>query len=290
MRIVAGTARGRRLEAPPGRTTRPTSDRMREALFSTLTAMRGALSGARFLDLYAGSGAVGLEALSRGAASAVLVESDRSVLRVLRSNVDELGLAGAVIARALRKFVAEPAVPSRTHRLLDRRTPPPTDSRGPRRTAARRRAYRPSDRGGRAGEPRRRLRLAGRLLRRTVEALRRGKPLVRSRRDGDRRIHRRRRMIRVVCPGSFDPVTNGHLDIIGRASVLYDEVVVAVLINKSKSCSTRRRTRAAGETGEYGKSPSSVHGLSSTSARAPHPASSRAASRSDLRYALQRRR
>lgn len=110
MRIVAGTARGRRLEAPPGRTTRPTSDRMREALFSTLTAMRGALSGARFLDLYAGSGAVGLEALSRGAASAVLVESDRSVLRVLRSNVAELGLAGAVIvASTVEKFVAEPA-------------------------------------------------------------------------------------------------------------------------------------------------------------------------------------
>lgn len=110
MRIVAGTARGRRLDAPPGRTTRPTSDRTREALFSTLTAIRGTLAGARFLDLYAGSGAVGFEALSRGAASAVLVESDRSVLRVLRANLAGLGLDGAVVvASTVEKFVAEQA-------------------------------------------------------------------------------------------------------------------------------------------------------------------------------------
>ncbi len=110
MRIVAGIARGRRLDAPPGRTTRPTSDRTREALFSTLTAIHGTLAGARFLDLYAGSGAVGLEALSRGAASAILVESDRSVLRVLRANLAELGLDGAVVvASTVEKFVAEQA-------------------------------------------------------------------------------------------------------------------------------------------------------------------------------------
>jgi 16S rRNA (guanine966-N2)-methyltransferase len=73
-------------------------------------AIRGTLAGARFLDLYAGSGAVGLEALSRGAASAVLVESDRSVLRVLRANVVELGLDGAVVvASAVEKFVAAQA-------------------------------------------------------------------------------------------------------------------------------------------------------------------------------------
>lgn len=110
MRIVAGTARGRRLDAPPGRTTRPTTDRTREALFSTLTAIRGTLAGAHCLDLYTGSGAVGLEALSRGAASAVLVESDRSVLRVLRANLAELRLDGAVVvASTVEKFVAEQA-------------------------------------------------------------------------------------------------------------------------------------------------------------------------------------
>jgi 16S rRNA (guanine966-N2)-methyltransferase len=72
--------------------------------------MHGTLAGARFLDLYAGSGAVGLEAMSRGAASAVLVESDRSVLRVLRANLAELGLDGAVVvASTVDKFVAEQA-------------------------------------------------------------------------------------------------------------------------------------------------------------------------------------
>ena len=66
-RIIAGAAGGRRLEVPAGTTTRPTSDRAREALFSTLDALVGTVAGRRFLDLYAGSGAVGLEALSRGA-------------------------------------------------------------------------------------------------------------------------------------------------------------------------------------------------------------------------------
>ncbi|MDQ1671578.1 MAG: hypothetical protein QOC98_140 [Frankiaceae bacterium] len=92
-RIVAGAFGGRRLSVPPGRRTRPTSDRAREGLFSSL----GDLAGARFLDLFAGSGAVGLEALSRGAASATFVESDAGALRVLRANVDALGHAGALV-------------------------------------------------------------------------------------------------------------------------------------------------------------------------------------------------
>jgi 16S rRNA (guanine966-N2)-methyltransferase len=109
MRIVGGTARGRRIAAPPGRSTRPTSDRARAALFSTLTAW-GALPGARILDLYAGSGAVGLEALSRGAASVVFVESDRAAVRVLRQNVDDLGLSAAQVAvTSVERFVAEMA-------------------------------------------------------------------------------------------------------------------------------------------------------------------------------------
>jgi 16S rRNA (guanine966-N2)-methyltransferase len=96
-RVVGGSAGGRRLAVPPGRTTRPTSDRAREGLFSTLTALRGpgGLGGARMLDLYAGSGAVGLEALSRGAAEVVLVEKDRRAADVARSNAAALGLPGA---------------------------------------------------------------------------------------------------------------------------------------------------------------------------------------------------
>ncbi|MBS2961685.1 16S rRNA (guanine(966)-N(2))-methyltransferase RsmD [Actinocrinis puniceicyclus] len=96
-RIIAGSARGRRLAVPEGRTTRPTSDRTREGLFSALDASLNGFGGLRVLDLYAGSGAVGLEALSRGAAAALLVESDRAAAGVVRANLDALGLPGARI-------------------------------------------------------------------------------------------------------------------------------------------------------------------------------------------------
>ena len=88
MRVVAGRFGGRRLSAPPGRGTRPTSDRVREALFSIL----GPLRGERVLDLYAGSGALAIEALSRGAASALLVERDPRAVAVIRANLRTLGL------------------------------------------------------------------------------------------------------------------------------------------------------------------------------------------------------
>jgi 16S rRNA (guanine966-N2)-methyltransferase len=94
-RIIAGTVGGRRLATAPGRATRPTSDRAREGLFATVEAIRGGLAGATVLDLYAGSGAVGLEALSRGAADVLLVESDARAARVIRENIAALGLPGA---------------------------------------------------------------------------------------------------------------------------------------------------------------------------------------------------
>lgn len=97
-RIIAGTAGGRRLAVPP-RGTRPTSDRVREALFSALEHDPG-LGGAAVLDLCAGSGALGLEALSRGAGHALLVESDRRAAGVLRRNVADLGLPGAEVRAA----------------------------------------------------------------------------------------------------------------------------------------------------------------------------------------------
>lgn len=102
MRVVAGIHRGRRLVAPPGEGTRPTSDRVREALFSIL----GPLGGARVLDLWAGTGALGIEALSRGAAHATFVERDRRALAALRTNLDVLrldeGQARVVAGDALR--------------------------------------------------------------------------------------------------------------------------------------------------------------------------------------------
>jgi 16S rRNA (guanine966-N2)-methyltransferase len=97
VRIVAGLAKGRRLTAPAD-ATRPTSDRAREALFNSLAALLD-LDGLRVLDLFAGTGAVGLEALSRGAAETVFVESDRAALDVLRRNVDAVGLPGATVVR-----------------------------------------------------------------------------------------------------------------------------------------------------------------------------------------------
>ncbi|GAA0929044.1 16S rRNA (guanine(966)-N(2))-methyltransferase RsmD [Streptomyces thermoalcalitolerans] len=100
-RVIAGRAGGRRLAVPPGQGTRPTSDRAREGLFSTWQSLLGGpLDGERVLDLYAGSGAVGLEALSRGAGHALLVEADARAVRTLRQNVRALGLPGAEVRAA----------------------------------------------------------------------------------------------------------------------------------------------------------------------------------------------
>jgi 16S rRNA (guanine966-N2)-methyltransferase len=95
--VIAGTARGRHLVAPDGDATRPTSDRVREATFNALHSL-GALEGARVLDLFAGSGALGIEALSRGAAEVTFVERDRRALAAIEENLAGTGLAeGAVV-------------------------------------------------------------------------------------------------------------------------------------------------------------------------------------------------
>jgi 16S rRNA (guanine966-N2)-methyltransferase len=96
-RVIAGQAGGRRLAVPNGRDTRPTSDRAREGLFATISSIAGPLDGARVLDLYAGSGAVGLEALSRGAGHVLLVEQGARAARVIKENISSIGLPGAVL-------------------------------------------------------------------------------------------------------------------------------------------------------------------------------------------------
>lgn len=105
MRIIAGQWRGRRLESVPGRTTRPTTDRVREAW---LAALQFDIPGSRVLDLFAGSGALGLEALSRGAAEATFVESGPRALRALRANIERLGAGSAaqVVRRDAFAFIA----------------------------------------------------------------------------------------------------------------------------------------------------------------------------------------
>ena len=107
-RIIGGTAGGRRLKTPTGEATRPTTDRVREALFSALESELGSLTGLRFLDLYAGSGAIGLEAMSRGAGVVTSVESDRRTARMVQDNATTLGfrklnVLAQPVARALRQ-------------------------------------------------------------------------------------------------------------------------------------------------------------------------------------------
>jgi 16S rRNA (guanine966-N2)-methyltransferase len=126
-RIIGGTAGGRRLQTPPGDATRPTADRVREALFSALEARFGTLRGLRFLDLYAGSGAVGLEAASRGAAAVTAVESDRRTARLVAANAASLGVDLDLRAQSVAAVLAtSPAAPYDVA-FLDPPYPMPSD-------------------------------------------------------------------------------------------------------------------------------------------------------------------
>ncbi len=115
MRIIAGTHRGRRIAAPKGGHTRPTGDRVREALFNLV----GPVDGASVLDLYAGSGALGLEALSRGARRCVFVETDGPAYRAVRANLETLGLSGGLVAqRDALAVLREERAAGRRHDLV----------------------------------------------------------------------------------------------------------------------------------------------------------------------------
>ena len=109
-RLIAGSAKGQPLKVPPSG-TRPTSDRVRESIFSSLEHIVGQWSGVRFLDLYAGSGAVGLEALSRGAEFALLVESSRAASDVIAANIDQTGLPASLIRKSVAAYL-EGSAPS----------------------------------------------------------------------------------------------------------------------------------------------------------------------------------
>lgn len=111
MRIIAGRWRGRPLVTPPGLATRPTADRTREALFSMLISRLGSFEGLRVADLYAGSGALGLEALSRGAAQACFIEADRAAGGALRTNVERLGASEAAVVRIADAAALPPLAP-----------------------------------------------------------------------------------------------------------------------------------------------------------------------------------
>ncbi|MET9673818.1 16S rRNA (guanine(966)-N(2))-methyltransferase RsmD [Streptomyces sp. NPDC006482] len=117
-RVIAGTAGGRRLAVPPGTGTRPTSDRAREGLFSTWEAFLGTLDGTRVADLYAGSGAVGLEALSRGAVHALLVEAEPRAAKTIRENIKALGLPGAELRTGKAEQIVTGPAPADPYDLV----------------------------------------------------------------------------------------------------------------------------------------------------------------------------
>jgi 16S rRNA (guanine966-N2)-methyltransferase len=115
MRVIAGTWRGRRLQAPPGAATRPTSDRVREALFSVLADR---VPDARVLDLYAGSGALGIEALSRGAAEATFVDSAAAAVRAIHANLEAVGAQAEVRRMDARRFLVAASAAARYYDLV----------------------------------------------------------------------------------------------------------------------------------------------------------------------------
>ncbi len=220
MRVVAGVAGGRRLQAPPGRRVRPTTDRVREALFSSLESL-SALQGAAVADLFAGTGALGIEALSRGAASATFVDADATAVRTIKANLAATGLRGTVVQGDVLRFVEDGGVTFDVA-FVD---PPYAFTAWPE--------------------------LLDRLPA-TLVALESGSELdlgprwetLRSRRYGGTVVTLARRAASreggkivgtALIPGSFDPVTYGHLDIIERAAALFDEVVVAAVGNPAKA-------------------------------------------------------
>jgi 16S rRNA (guanine(966)-N(2))-methyltransferase RsmD len=115
LRVIAGQWGGRRLHAPPGAATRPTSDRVREALFAILGDR---VAGARVLDLFAGSGALGIEALSRGAAEATFVDSGPAAIRAVRANLDALGADAEVRRADARAFLRSASAAGRHYDLV----------------------------------------------------------------------------------------------------------------------------------------------------------------------------
>ena len=208
MRIIAGSRKGARIFAPRGESTRPTADRVREAAFNLI----GPIDGASVLDLYAGSGAMGLEALSRGAARVTFVESDRGAVATIRRNLDKLDLTGAEIAHqdASRRVAADAGLRqtlrSRADRSALRHAATLTGQ-----------ALARSPRSRRRGRPRRgRVRCEGHA---GASARRAYEPALRIRaRHALRGVMSEIAPLTAICPGSYDPVTNGHLDIIRRAA------------------------------------------------------------------------
>jgi pantetheine-phosphate adenylyltransferase len=233
MRVIAGSARGRRLKTGGGRRTRPTGDRVKEAIFDILTH-RVKLPGAEVLDLFAGSGALGIEALSRGANRVVFVEEGRGVLRALHDNLRACGfeartrVLSMACATALRRLAREGVRFDGV--LLD----PPYGRGLVMQTLEQLRTLALVRPGGwiaveyHLDEP-----PAQGALPNLTPPHRYGKTGVAVLQMPEERLERTVER-KAVYPGSFDPITNGHLDIVRRALATFDQVVVAVAYNPHK--------------------------------------------------------
>lgn len=219
MRIIAGAARGVRL-APVPRGVRPTADRVRESLFNSLGQF---FDGGEVLDLYAGTGALGIEALSRGCGRATFVEKNGRVLATLRENLRRTGLEGrAELIRGDASGVLDRMITDgRVFNLIFADPPYRIAASEVRSVVSRVRALLAP--GGRvvieSGDAPAGKRGVTRRFGGTFVTILEGQDLT---------------MIVAVCPGSFDPVTAGHLDVIGRAAKIFDHVVVAVGSNLRK--------------------------------------------------------
>ncbi len=233
MRIIAGEARGVRL-APVPEGVRPTSDRVREAIFNSLGQF---FDGGEVLDLYAGTGALGIEALSRGCEKTTFVEKNGRAVGVVRQNLTRAGFAekGEVLRGDVTQTIGRLVAGRRRYDLIFADPPyriPPRETEGVLGCLAALLAP-----GGRvvveSGDP----------LAETIDNLKGV-----SRRYGDTVVtflERSKHAMKVaICPGSFDPITTGHLDIIRRAAKIYDHVVVAVGANLRKQPRLPAKERA----------------------------------------------
>ncbi len=234
MRVIAGVARGRRLRTVASRKVRPTADRVKEAMFSMIES-RVALTGASVLDLYAGSGALGIEALSRGAASCTFVERDRDVCRVLRANLTACGFEPAAEILACPASAALGILAERGRTFDVVLADAPYKVRAASEIVA-------ALEGSSVLAPDCLVAIEHSHDETVAEAghLR----LTRGRRYGNTGLS----LLSLVTPresaaavtrkavyaGSFDPITNGHLDIVKRALCSFDQIIVAVAFNASK--------------------------------------------------------
>lgn len=227
MRVITGFAKGRKLRTLSGEDVRPTTDRVKEALFSII---QFEIEGRRVLDLFAGSGQLGIEALSRGAASAVFVDSSRDSIEVVRENLNttQLAQSAQVIQMDSLAFLAGQCGPFDIA-LLDPPYGAGARAKGSTHGGAPHGAWRRNDlrspgKGGFA-------RAGGGFLPAAAVFLWADFACALSQRGGGS-------MRIAVCPGSFDPVTLGHLDIIRRSSKLFDKVIVVVMVNYHKKDSS----------------------------------------------------